>query len=469
MNLSAELKRYFGFSTFRPGQEEIIQTLLDKDDVLAVLPTGNGKSLCYQLTGYLSEGLVIVVSPLLSLMEDQVMQLQKMGEKRVVAFNSLLTFSERKYVMEHLSQYKFLFLSPEMLVQSEILTQLKRQKIGLFVVDEAHCVSQWGVDFRPEYQRLGEIRTQLAIPVTLALTATATSAVQQDIETVLFTNKPKIVKHSVNRENIALFVRETTQKAAELEAIMKEINGATIIYCATKKEVERLYAELRGRFSIGYYHGGLDASQRRQLQQQFSQNKLQFLIATNAFGMGIDKADIRYIIHYDLPDSLENYVQEIGRAGRDQKPSTAILLYQTGDEVIHHFFNQLAKEQRQGFEIYLAHEQEIEQPFDELQQKWLEIVKKTNQPDQWMEKLKIQEKEKQFRLYQMLRYIHATTCRREFILNYFGEKLTEKPQNCCDIDEASWLLLAETKVGTSNFENNWEEILLNLFKKNVEG
>lgn len=302
MNLSAELKRYFGFSTFRPGQEEIIQTLLDKDDVLAVLPTGNGKSLCYQLTGYLSEGLVIVVSPLLSLMEDQVMQLQKMGEKRVVAFNSLLTFSERKYVMEHLSQYKFLFLSPEMLVQSEILTQLKRQKIGLFVVDEAHCVSQWGVDFRPEYQRLGEIRTQLAIPVTLALTATATSAVQQDIETVLFTNKPKIVKHSVNRENIALFVRKTTQKTAELEAIMKEINGATIIYCATKKEVERLYAELRGRFSIGYYHGGLDASQRRQLQQQFSQNQLQFLIATNAFGMGIDKADIRYIIHYDLPD-----------------------------------------------------------------------------------------------------------------------------------------------------------------------
>ena len=163
-----ELKKYFGFDSFRPGQEEIIQALLDGEDTLAILPTGTGKSLCYQLTGYLMEGLVIIVSPLLSLMEDQVTQLQKRGEKRVAAFNSLLSQSERRYVLRHLSQYKFLFLSPEMLTNPSLLEHLKKQNIALYVVDEAHCVSQWGVDFRPEYQQLGKIRKLLGNPVTLA-------------------------------------------------------------------------------------------------------------------------------------------------------------------------------------------------------------------------------------------------------------------------------------------------------------
>ncbi len=237
MTLQDELTKYFGFTSFRPGQEEIIQTLLKGQDVLAVLPTGNGKSLCYQLAGYLREGLVVVVSPLLSLMEDQVMQLQKQGEKQVVAYNSLLSKSERNYVIKHLSRYKFLFLSPEMLNHPELSEQLKRQKIALFVVDEAHCVSQWGVDFRPEYQYLGEIRRQLGLPVTLALTATATAPVQRDIERVLFSTDPVLVRHSVNRENISLFVTQTEQKEQELEALMTKAKGAMIIYCATKKKL----------------------------------------------------------------------------------------------------------------------------------------------------------------------------------------------------------------------------------------
>ena len=462
-----ELKKYFGFDSFRPGQEEIIQALLDGEDTLAILPTGTGKSLCYQLTGYLMDGMVLIVSPLLSLMEDQVTQLQKRGEKRVAAFNSLLSRAERGYVLRHLSQYKFLFLSPEMLTNPSLLEQLKKQDIALYVVDEAHCVSQWGVDFRPEYQQLGKIREHLGNPVTLALTATATDLVAKDIRQVLFDRQPKEVRQSVNRQNISLFVRKTQQKEQELEQFMERAQGAAIIYCATKKEVERWYHLFRERFSVGYYHGGLDTAQRRQLQQQFVKNQLQFLIATNAFGMGIDKSDIRYVIHYDLPDSLENYVQEIGRAGRDQEESAAILLYQSGDERIHYFFNQLSREQRQSFELYLEYAAE-QAPFDELQKKWMELIQQSEKPENWVERLKRQEKEKEFRLQQMLRYIHEEDCRRKFILAYFGEELSKKPQNCCDIDGAKVELLPKKKAFSKTEPLHWESILLNLFKKNME-
>ncbi|HGF7553449.1 MULTISPECIES: RecQ family ATP-dependent DNA helicase [Enterococcus] len=462
-----ELKKYFGFDSFRPGQEEIIQALLDGEDTLAILPTGTGKSLCYQLTGYLTDGMVLIVSPLLSLMEDQVTQLQKRGEKRVAAFNSLLSRAERGYVLRHLSQYKFLFLSPEMLTNPSLLEQLKKQDIALYVVDEAHCVSQWGVDFRPEYQQLGKIREHLGNPVTLALTATATDLVAKDIRQVLFDRQPKEVRQSVNRQNISLFVRKTQQKEQELEQFMESAHGAAIIYCATKKEVERLYHLFRERFSVGHYHGGLDTAQRRQLQQQFVKNQLQFLIATNAFGMGIDKSDIRYVIHYDLPDSLENYVQEIGRAGRDQEESAAILLYQSGDERIHYFFNQLSREQRQSFELYLEYAAE-QAPFDELQKKWMELIQQSEKPENWVERLKRQEKEKEFRLQQMLRYIHEEDCRRKFILAYFGEELSKKPQNCCDIDGAKVELLPKKKAFSKTEPLHWESILLNLFKKNME-
>lgn len=463
MSLKDELQKRFGFPSFRSGQEEIIQSLLNDQDVLAVLPTGNGKSLCYQLTGYLREGMVIIVSPLLSLMEDQVMQLQKQGEKRVVAFNSLLSRTERYYVLNHLSNYKFLFLSPEMLTQKDVIEQLQKQKIGLYVIDEAHCVSQWGVDFRPEYQQLGEIAQKLGSPVTLALTATATKAVQHDIETVLFQEVPVRIIHSVNRQNIALYVKKTSQKEADLEDLMKQAKGSMIIYCATKKEVERLYQLFRSRFTIGYYHGGLEASQRRQLQQQFSQNKLQFLIATNAFGMGIDKPDIRYVVHYDLPDSLENYVQEIGRAGRDQQASEAILLYKENDERIHYFFNQLSREQRQSFEIYLQYHSNEQEQFDEIQQKWLEIIAQTSNPQEWLNRLKRQEKEKEYRLQQMLHYVNAKTCRRALILEYFGEKLIKKPEKCCDIDEAVLTSQENREVSPSVELKQWQDILLNLF------
>ena len=319
--LEQALQHYFGYPTFRKNQKEIIQSLLEKKDTLGILPTGNGKSLCYQLTGYLSEGLVIVVSPLISLMEDQVNALLSFGEKKVVALNSTLQSFEKEFILKQLHQLKFLFLSPEMLLQPPVLAALKTQTIALFVVDEAHCVSQWGIDFRPEYRNLSIAKQQLGNPVTLALTATANADVQRDIQTLLLKEDAQLFRESANRENIALFVEKTKDKKASLASRLATIEGSAIIYCATRKNVEMLYHELKERYAIGYYHGGLDYQQRAFLQKQFQEQQLQFLIATNAFGMGINKSNIRLVIHYDLPDSMENYMQEIGRAGRDQQQS----------------------------------------------------------------------------------------------------------------------------------------------------
>lgn len=459
--LEQELQKYFPYNQFRTGQKEVILTLLSEQDTLAVLPTGTGKSLCYQLTGYLREGLVLVVSPLISLMDDQVLSLLRLGEKRVTALNSTLSLPEKEFILNHLSRYKFLFLSPEMLMKEAVIARLQQQKIALFVVDEAHCVSQWGIDFRPEYRNLGEAKCRLGSPLTLAMTASATAKVRQEISQLLL-DSPKEWLFSMDRPNIALIVEQTADKLAVVRKILSQQTSSGIIYCATRKQVEFLYHELVSEFSIGYYHGGLENNQRRMLQQQFLDNQLQFLIATNAFGMGINKADVHLIIHYELPDSLENYLQEIGRAGRDGQQSYAILLYQTGDEKVHHFLQKNTQEERETFELQLPYQ--TMDTLTDIQKKWFFQAKREGL-ESFLAQLIQNEDEKKQKLAQMLGYIHYEGCRRHYLLQYFEEKAADLSAVCCDFHGAVLPELSEQKTKQSREIASWQEILLKMFKE----
>lgn len=464
-NLTQALRKYFGFSEFRTGQKEVVSAVMNGQDTLAILPTGTGKSLCYQLSGYLLDGLVLVVSPLISLMEDQVASLQRQGEKRVIALNSLLAAEEKEFVLQHLMHYKFLFVSPEILQNPKVVSHLQQRTIALLVVDEAHCVSQWGIDFRPEYRQLGVVKAQLESPVTLALTATATQAVQEDIADLLLDSK-KVQRfvYSMDRANIALFVETFTEDQARKERLREVLHmfaGSGLIYCATRKKVEELYQMLRSEFSVAYYHGGLPSNQRRVLQQQFLNGQLQFLIATNAFGMGINKEDIRLVLHYELPDSLENYVQEIGRAGRDGKQSCAVLFYQSADERIHWYFQENIQSERKGLERLLMEDHREKSP---LQEKWLNQMTPGNQQE-FLTQLHVNEKTKKQKLQEMLAYINNTGCRRSYLLHYFQEELLAKPKLCCDTDGAKLPSKTNQQILTSENDTSWEDILLKLFKE----
>ena len=312
--LHQTLMRYFGHGTFKSGQEDIIRSVLHQKDTVAMLPTGGGKSLCYQIPGYMTDGLVLIISPLLSLMEDQVERMKMRGEKRVAALNSTLTFQERRHIIRHLPSYKFLFVAPEALMSEMLLEQLKSMRIGLFVVDEAHCISEWGHDFRPEYSKLGEWREALGHPVALALTATATKQTLKDTVQTLRLQQPDFHIHSVNRRNIAL-VKEVheTKEAKEKRAIelVDFLQGPGIIYCPTRQMTEELalYMKQKTNQRVEFYHGGMDAGDRMLIQQQFISDQLDLICCTSAFGMGIEKANIRFVIHMSPPQSIEAFMQ----------------------------------------------------------------------------------------------------------------------------------------------------------------
>ena len=291
-DLKTFLQQKFHFSSFKEGQEETIQSLIEGNDTFTILPTGTGKSLCYQLPSYLLEGQTIIVSPLISLMEDQVSQLRQMGEKSVIAINSTLDFSSKQYVLNHLESFKFIFLSPETLNQPEVLARMRALRIGLFVIDEAHCISEWGHDFRPSYLSLKKNLDILGSPLTLALTATATDSVKEDIKGQLFVNNQvQEFFYSVNRENIFYEVACCEDKVAFLTEFLAERDMPGIIYFSSKKEAERVSGVLNDTlpYPVSYYHGDLSSSDRVKIQQQFIHDEIRVLCATSAFGMGINK------------------------------------------------------------------------------------------------------------------------------------------------------------------------------------
>ncbi len=454
MNLQQELKERFGYSSFREGQEEIIRSVLNQQDTVAMLPTGTGKSLCYQLPGYLREGHVLIVSPLLSLMQDQVEQMKVLGEKRVIAINSFLPYGERRTALEQLHLYKFIFISPEMLMNTGVISSLKPLDISLYVIDEAHCISQWGPDFRPDYLKLGELKGKIGHPTTLALTATATEEVRKDISRVLEMDQAVEMVYSIDRGNIGLFVEKVPNQHEKLNTLLELVSGwggPGIIYFSSKRMAEDVAHWLgeNGVSQVAYYHGGMEQEDRILIQQQFLSEKLRVICATSAFGMGVNKENIRFVIHFHFPTSIEAFLQEIGRAGRDGMSSVAVVLYSEQDlslplqliqselpedTQIHGFINENTKNSTKEL---IERLQLSEVQFRFLTYYASELSQGPSiDPDRLIGKIKqIRDNRLQYKkdkLLFMIHWLQTESCRREKLLHYFDENIQQQISFCCD-------------------------------------
>lgn len=385
------LKQYFGYDEFRPGQKEIIQKVIDQENVLGIMPTGSGKSICYQLPALLLDGLTVVVSPLISLMKDQVDTANQLGIPATFINSSLDGYeTARRFQEIDRQQYRLLYIAPERFIMPDFIQAMKRWNVRMIAIDEAHCISQWGHDFRPSYLQMANQLDQLPNrPVIVALTATATVQVAADIKRLLKIPENNHIQTGFERENLRFQVIKDQKKEQYLIEYLKiNKNQSGIIYAATRKEVDRLYHLLKKfDFSVGRYHGGLNENERTEMQEAFLYDRLQLIVATNAFGMGINKSNVRFVIHYQIPGSLEAYYQEAGRAGRDGLSSEAILLFSPQDIQVQKFF--------------------IQQSQREEGQKQKEY-----------EKLKA-----------MTEYVYIESCLQQYILNYFGE--TSSPCNRC--------------------------------------
>lgn len=335
--LEEMLSTHFNYTSFRPGQREIIEDVLKGDDVLGVLPTGSGKSICYQLPAKILKGTTIVVSPLISLMVDQVKQLKAMHFKRVAAINSFISYKERMQILQNINSYQLIYISPELIQQEEIFVHMKRMKVSLFVIDEAHCISQWGHEFRPDYLKLANIIQKLNNPPVLALSATVTPQVKKDMMDAL--RRPNMAQHiyPMDKPNISFFIERVSSNKDKLTYmidVLKKFHVSTLIYFSSRADAEFVSKQLSSNLpnrKVTFYHGGMDALDRVAVQQQFMNDQLDVICCTSAFGMGINKDNIRMIIHYHLPPLLEAFIQEVGRAGRDGKPCMSILLYAQND------------------------------------------------------------------------------------------------------------------------------------------
>jgi len=386
------LKKHFGYDEFRPLQKEIIERVLEKEDCLVLMPTGGGKSLCFQLPTLLQKGLTVVISPLISLMKDQVDALTQNGIKAAYINSSL----ERGEIEEIITEVrngaiKLLYIAPERLSVPNFQELLHTLPIGMFAIDEAHCISEWGHDFRPDYRNLNKLRTNFPNIPIIALTATATQKVREDIVKQLDLPKPNIFTSSFNRENLSY---EVLPKKDSFGTILSLIElypkESVIIYCFSRKDTEKLAEKLNAHgHNAGTYHAGLTADKRKENQDAFIRDDIHIMVATIAFGMGIDKPDVRLVVHHSLPKSIEGYYQETGRAGRDGFPSRCVLLFSAADKYKQDYFISLIKDS------------------DEKAQA-------------------------QHNLDQAMQYGHLHSCRRKFLLGYFNEEYRETNCDNCD-------------------------------------
>lgn len=418
MNINQTLKQYFGYDSLRTGQEELINGILAGHDVLGIMPTGAGKSLCYQLPALILKGITLVISPLISLMSDQVKALNQAGV-HAAYINSSLTENQIRMALSYASQgrYKIIYVAPERLNTPRFLDFACNADISMLTVDEAHCISQWGQDFRPSYLEIAGFLTRLPRrPIVSAFTATATERVKNDIVASLGLNNPVTMVTGFDRPN--LFFRVVTRKGGSqkdnsiINYVKKHEDESGIIYCATKKNVDKLYTLLNEQgISAGRYHAGLSNDERKQNQEDFTYDRIRVMVATNAFGMGIDKSNVRYVLHYNMPQSLEYYYQEAGRAGRDGEEAECVLFFSKQDIMINKFL---------------------------LQNKALagdvasDMQKTAND---------------QRKLQQMINYCETDKCLREFILSYFGDTthcICNKCSNCVVVEDEEEETYVET-------------------------
>jgi len=406
---------------FRPGQEEVVRSILDGRDTLAVMPTGSGKSLCYQLPGLFLRGTTLVVSPLISLMKDQTDRLADRGIE-AAQVNSALSSREAGASLAQIRarRSEFVLTTPERLTDPAFVALLERGTIDFVVVDEAHCVSQWGHDFRPAFGQLREALARLGRPPVLALTATATPAVMEDVIATLGLHEPTVVNTGIYRPNLHLEVRQAANEQAKrlhLAELVRDIDGTGIVYAASIAQVTAVHTELTAAgHAVAMYHGRLGARERREQQERFMAGELKAMVATNAFGMGIDKPDIRFVMHYSLPGSLEAYYQEAGRAGRDGLPSRCILLFQHQDRRVHRYF--IAARHR-GFETRLRRKNLTGDAFDAEMARGAE-----------------RRRNDETKLEQMVLYGQTVGCRWKMLLDYFDAcDRQQAPAHCghCDV------------------------------------
>lgn len=432
--LKQALNKWFGFDSFKPGQEDVINHVLAGEPTLGILPTGSGKSLCYQLPTYIKQQPTLIISPLISLMDDQVMQMKAQGERSVCHVHSGMDESEKKHNLQRLKHSRFVFLSPEFILQPQNFARIKDIQFGMIVLDEAHCISEWGYDFRPHYALMGKVTQHFNEATLLALTATAPPHLADDLSQMMHCQF-QVVKTTMNRPNIALQHLNFEDDNEKIDWLLSFIShsGPTIIYVSSKKMCLTLAEAIyQTGYLTGIYHSDLTYQERYTVQQQFVQNEIPIIVATSAFGMGINKKDVRTVIHFHLATSPSNYMQEIGRAGRDGAQSQAISLYQPDDQYLLStllFTDMLTEEDVEMYEAGQFIEPDKEEVITTLNSYYsFADIKRI---------FKISFERKQQGYIKMLGYKNLEQCRRSYLLSFFNETMDTQPEYCCDCDSDS--------------------------------